>query len=51
MPLLLKLGDKDTALHNAVESGDSNLIYDVLLYLRDNMPLGQFQVRCEMLHD
>ncbi|ODM96537.1 Vacuolar protein sorting-associated protein 16 [Orchesella cincta] len=44
VPLLLQLGDKDTALHNAVESGDANLIYDVLLSLRDSMPLGQFQM-------
>ena len=45
VPLFLKLGDSKTALHKAVESGDSNLIYDVLLKLRDSMPLSQFQVK------
>jgi len=40
----LKLGDKKTALFKAVESGDSNLIYTVLLDLRDNMSLADFQV-------
>lgn len=44
VPLLLKLGDQKTALNNAVESGDSNLIYDVLLNLRETMQLGKFQV-------
>ena len=44
MELLLKLGDNDRALLKAVESGDSDLIYRVLLKLKESMPLPEFQV-------
>jgi len=38
------LGDPKKALIKAVESGDSNLIYDVLFKLRDSMPLQSFEM-------
>ncbi|CAG7833384.1 unnamed protein product, partial [Allacma fusca] len=42
--LLLKLGDNETALLKAVESGDSDLIYKVLLHLKESMPKPEYQV-------
>jgi len=51
VPLFLKLGDKETALHNAVESGDANIIYDVLLDLKTNMSLPEFQVKLLRISD
>lgn len=42
--LLLKLQENKSALHKAVESGDTDLVYMVVLKLRDTMPLGDFKV-------
>lgn len=42
--LLMKLGKKYSALEKAIESGDTDLIYMVILDLRDKMPLGEFKV-------
>jgi hypothetical protein len=50
VPLFLKLGDKETALQNAVESGDANIIYDVLLSLKAEMSLPEYQVRVKWMN-
>lgn len=42
IPLLLKLGQEPQALTKAVESGDPNLIYRVLVVLKDNYPSDKF---------
>lgn len=44
VPLLLTLGEERAALHKAVESGNTDLVYTVILHLRENMTLGDFQV-------
>lgn len=44
VPLLLTLGEERAALHKAVESGNTDLVYTVILHLRENMPLSDFQV-------
>jgi hypothetical protein len=44
IPLLLRLGENLPALVKAIESGNTDLVYTVLLHLRENMPLGDFQV-------
>lgn len=44
VPLLLKLGEERAALHKAVESGNTDLVYTVILHLRENMTLGDFQM-------
>ncbi|KOX72193.1 Vacuolar protein sorting-associated protein 16 like protein [Melipona quadrifasciata] len=44
VPLLLTLGEEKAALHKAVESGNTDLVYIVILHLRENMPLGDFQM-------
>ncbi|XP_060525392.1 vacuolar protein sorting-associated protein 16 homolog isoform X2 [Cylas formicarius] len=42
--LLLKLGENTPALVKAIESGDTDLIYMVILKLREKMPLGDFKM-------
>ena len=42
--LFLKLGDVKTALEKAVESDDSNMIYDCLFKIRSDMSLSAFQM-------
>ena len=42
IPLLLKLGQEPQALTKAVESGDPNLIYRVLVVLKDTYPSDKF---------
>lgn len=44
IPLLLKYQKDDIALKKAVESGNTDLIYMVLLHMQSYMPLGKFQV-------
>ncbi|XP_039291085.1 vacuolar protein sorting-associated protein 16 homolog [Nilaparvata lugens] len=44
VPLLLRLGQEQVALQKAVESGNTDLVYTVLLHLRENMPLAKFQM-------
>lgn len=44
VPMLLRLGQDKVALVKAIESGNTDLVYTVLLHLRENMPLGKFQV-------
>lgn len=44
VPLLLKLGESRKALISATQSGDSNLIYMVLMELKDTTPLSKFQM-------
>lgn len=44
VPLLLTLGEERAALRKAVESGNTDLVYTVILHLRENMPLGDFQM-------
>nr|CAD7406570.1 unnamed protein product [Timema poppensis] len=44
VPLLLKLGEDIPSLVKAIDSGDTDLVYIVLLHLRDNMPMAEFQV-------
>ncbi|KAK4881688.1 hypothetical protein RN001_005007 [Aquatica leii] len=42
--LLLKLDENKPALLKAIESGDTDLVYMVILRLRDNMPLADFKM-------
>ncbi|KAF7282142.1 vacuolar protein sorting 16 [Rhynchophorus ferrugineus] len=42
--LLLKLGENQPALLKAIESGDTDLVYMVILKLREKMPLGDFKM-------
>ncbi|XP_025080748.1 vacuolar protein sorting-associated protein 16 homolog [Pomacea canaliculata] len=42
VPLLLKMGQQAPALAKAIESGDTDLVYTVLLNLRDNLDAAQF---------
>lgn len=44
VPLLLTLGEERAALRKAVESGNTDLVYTVILHLRENMTLGDFQM-------
>lgn len=44
VPLLLRLGEEQVALNKAVESGNTDLVYTVILHLREHMPLSDFQV-------
>ncbi|OXU24054.1 hypothetical protein TSAR_010562, partial [Trichomalopsis sarcophagae] len=44
VPLLLKLGEEQAALKKAVESGNTDLVYTVILHLREHMPLSDFQM-------
>ncbi|XP_070168587.1 vacuolar protein sorting-associated protein 16 homolog [Polyergus mexicanus] len=44
VPLLLTLSEERAALHKAVESGNTDLVYTVILHLRENMTLGDFQM-------
>lgn len=44
MKLLLDLGENTPALVKAIESGDTDLVYTVILKLRENMQLGDFKV-------
>ncbi|XP_048512679.1 vacuolar protein sorting-associated protein 16 homolog isoform X2 [Athalia rosae] len=43
VPLLLRLSEKHAALYKAVESGNTDLVYTVILHLQKNMPLADFQ--------
>lgn len=43
VPLLLRLSEERAALYKAVESGNTDLVYTVILHLRENMPLADFQ--------
>ncbi|XP_044761312.1 vacuolar protein sorting-associated protein 16 homolog [Coccinella septempunctata] len=42
--LLLLLGETSPALVKAIQSGDMDLVYTVILKLRDNMALGDFKM-------
>ncbi|KAK2754493.1 hypothetical protein FQN54_006894 [Arachnomyces sp. PD_36] len=42
VPLLLNMEEDDIALDKAVESGDPDLIYFVLLHLKQKLPLASF---------
>ncbi|KZC09045.1 PREDICTED: vacuolar protein sorting-associated protein 16 homolog [Dufourea novaeangliae] len=42
--LLLTLGEEQAALRKAVESGNTDLVYTVILHLRENMTLSNFQM-------
>ena len=44
VPLLLDLGQEVPALMKAMESGDTDLIYTVLLRMHVKMPLANFYV-------
>lgn len=44
MPLLLGLGNVEVALVKAIESGNTDLVYTVLIHLHENMQLGDFEV-------
>ncbi|XP_023245681.1 vacuolar protein sorting-associated protein 16 homolog [Copidosoma floridanum] len=44
VPLLLRLGEEKAALNKAVESGNTDLVYTVILHLREHMPLSDFQM-------
>ena len=42
VPLLLQMEEGELALDKAIESGDTDLIYYVLLHLRNKLPLAAF---------
>ncbi|KAK7180323.1 hypothetical protein DPSP01_012000 [Paraphaeosphaeria sporulosa] len=42
VPLLLDMKEDNIALDKAIESGDTDLVYHVLLYLRKKLPLASF---------
>jgi vacuolar protein sorting-associated protein 16 len=42
VPLLLNMGEAELALDKAIESGDTDLIYSVIIQLRKNLPLADF---------
>lgn len=44
VPLLLKLGESKRALMSATKSGDTDLIYTVLLQLKETTQLSDFQM-------
>lgn len=44
VPLLLKLGENKKALLSATKSGDTDLIYTVLLQLKETTQLADFQM-------
>lgn len=44
VPLLLQLGESRPALLKAIESGDTDLMYKVILHMRENMPLADFRM-------
>lgn len=50
VPLLLTLGEERAALHKAVQSGNTDLVYTVILHLRENMTLGDFQVSNKIIY-
>lgn len=41
VPLLLSIGEEDTALTKAIESGDTDLVYLVLLHILQKVLLTQ----------
>lgn len=44
VPLLMKLKQNPQAMSKAIESGDSDLVYSVILHLRDTMTAGEFHM-------
>ncbi|XP_074104817.1 vacuolar protein sorting 16 isoform X2 [Cotesia typhae] len=44
VPLLLRLGVERAALDKAVESGNTDLVYHVILHFQKNMPLANFEM-------
>jgi len=42
VPLLMRIGKDDLALEKAVLSGDTDLVYMVVMHLKDNLTLGEF---------
>lgn len=49
IPLLMALGEERVALHKAVESGNTDLVYTVILRLRESTTLWDFQVSNNIL--
>lgn len=47
--MLLKYQQDNIALKKAVESGNTDLIYMVLLHMQTSMPLGKFQVSLKLI--
>lgn len=45
--VLMRLGEDQTALRRALQSGDTDLIYTVLCRLRQKLSSGDFLVRLE----
>ncbi|XP_046684103.1 vacuolar protein sorting-associated protein 16 homolog isoform X2 [Homalodisca vitripennis] len=45
VPLLLGLGKVEVALVKAIESGNTDLVYTVLIHLHENMQLGNFEMK------
>ncbi|XP_012286642.1 vacuolar protein sorting-associated protein 16 homolog [Orussus abietinus] len=44
VPLLLRLDGERAALHKAVESGNTDLVYTVIFHLKENKSLADFQM-------
>lgn len=49
VPLLLKLGEQKAALLKATQSGDTDLVFLVLLYLKEKMGSADYQVCASFL--
>lgn len=45
IPLLLEFGKEDLALNKAILSGNSDLVYDVILHLKSKMNSGDFLMK------
>ncbi|XP_073236793.1 vacuolar protein sorting-associated protein 16 homolog isoform X3 [Porites lutea] len=42
VPLLMRMNKDDLALEKAIMSGDTDLVYMVVMHLKDNLTLGEF---------
>lgn len=42
VPLLMRMNKDDLALEKAIVSGDTDLVYMVVMHLKDNLTLGEF---------
>ena len=45
VPLLLSIGEEDSALTKATDSGDTDLVYFVLFHIWHKVTLGKLQVQ------
>lgn len=48
VPLLMKMGKTEIALQKAVESGETELIYSVTMYMKKNLSTGDFLMKIRL---